>query len=184
MKTLLLLLVAGAATTASAIPITWEIQGATFEDGGTASGVFTVDVDTQQIYDVDITTTAGSDPLTFPGATFTGLSTSISSLFDDDGLVGMVIEMSAGGFTRSFGMAFITAMGFISPLDNTGGSAVLYEGETFESICDVGNTNCFTRFMDIGGQVAAVPEPGTIGLSLVGALGLTLTFLRRKRLAA
>ena len=37
--------------------------------------------------------------------------------------------------------------------------------------------------MDIGGQVVAVPEPGTIGLSLASALGLTLTFLRRKRLA-
>lgn len=176
----LLLLLASTAMTAQAIPVTWEIQDALFTDGGVASGVFTVDVDTETIFDVSITTTAGSDPLTFPGTTFTGVTA--SGLFDADGLVGMVIEMSDGLFTRSFGMAFINAMGFVSPLDNSGGSAVLYEGESFEEICNIGNTNCQVRFMAIGGTVTSVPEPTTIGLLLAGGLSLTLSFLRRKRI--
>lgn len=176
-KIFLSVVLASSALCANAVPIVWELQDAVFSDGGTASGTFTVDVDTQSIFDVSITTTAGSDPATFPGATFLGGN--ISALFDGDGLVGLVMSMTNGGFTQSFGMAFITDMGFGAPLNNAGGSAVLYEGETFEEICSIGGLDCAVRFMDIGGRVVSVPEPGLLGLLFVGSLGLCIS--RRKQ---
>jgi len=49
------------ATVANAVPVTWRIDGVlAFEDGGTVSGVFTYDADTNEYSDVAITTTDGS----------------------------------------------------------------------------------------------------------------------------
>jgi hypothetical protein len=50
--------------TASAVPVLWTFSGATFSDGGTASGSFVYDADTNTYSSVNITTTAGSVLLT------------------------------------------------------------------------------------------------------------------------
>src|ERR1051326_2147724 len=47
-------------TPALAIPITWNLSGVTFADGGTASGSFVYDADTNVYSFVNVTTTNGS----------------------------------------------------------------------------------------------------------------------------
>jgi hypothetical protein len=53
--------------------IDWTLEGVTFDDGGTASGTFSIDTSTGHLVSYDITTTAGStlggtvyDPSTAP----------------------------------------------------------------------------------------------------------------------
>jgi hypothetical protein len=53
--------------------IDWTLEGVTFDDGGTASGTFSIDTSTGDLVSYDITTTAGStlggmvyDPSTAP----------------------------------------------------------------------------------------------------------------------
>jgi len=50
--------------TVSAAPVLWTFSGATFSDGGTASGSFVYDADTNTYSSVNVTTTAGSVLLT------------------------------------------------------------------------------------------------------------------------
>ena len=51
-----------AATSAFAVPVTWTLSGVTFSDGGTASGSFVYDADTNTYSAVHIETVAGSSP--------------------------------------------------------------------------------------------------------------------------
>ena len=53
-----------------AVPVKWELENVSFEDGATASGSFVVDIDTMTFSSVNITTTFGS--ATLPGQTYTG----------------------------------------------------------------------------------------------------------------
>lgn len=48
-----------AASIASATPLTWTLQGVTYEDGATASGSFIIESTTGNMLSWDITTTAG-----------------------------------------------------------------------------------------------------------------------------
>ena len=54
-----------------AIPLTWTLHNVTFNDGGTASGTYVYDADTNTVSNINIVTTAGS---AMPGATYTNLS--------------------------------------------------------------------------------------------------------------
>ena len=51
---------------AYAIPVTWQLQGVVFTDGGTATGSFVFAADANVYSDISITTTAG---MSLPGAT-------------------------------------------------------------------------------------------------------------------
>ena len=45
---------------ASAIPITWNLQNVTFNDGNTATGSYVYDADINQYSSINITTSAGN----------------------------------------------------------------------------------------------------------------------------
>src|SRR5258708_19781801 len=45
---------------ASAAPVVWTLSGVTFSDGGTASGSFIFDADTNTYSSINVTTTPGS----------------------------------------------------------------------------------------------------------------------------
>lgn len=55
----LLLLFSLFSLTAKAFPMVWNLDGVTFNDGGTASGSFTYDADTNMYSDIAISTTSG-----------------------------------------------------------------------------------------------------------------------------
>ena len=57
----------GSATAAAADPVTWSLFGVTLEGGGTASGTFVYDADTNTFNAVNIVTSGG----VMPGATYT-----------------------------------------------------------------------------------------------------------------
>jgi hypothetical protein len=45
---------------ANATPVVWYLSGVTYDDGGTASGSFTYDADTNTYSAISVSTTAGS----------------------------------------------------------------------------------------------------------------------------
>ena len=49
-----------AGTPAMAVPVTWDLSGVTFNDGGTASGSFVFNADTDSFVSWSITATAGA----------------------------------------------------------------------------------------------------------------------------
>jgi hypothetical protein len=57
MRSVLILI--GLSLTASAAPLLWTLEGVTFAGGGTASGSFDFNADTNVYSNVDITTTTG-----------------------------------------------------------------------------------------------------------------------------
>jgi hypothetical protein len=69
----LALLVGLASGTATAVPIKWTLSGITFLDGGTVTGTFVYDADTNTYSSVSIITTATNPPTAgfVPGATYT-----------------------------------------------------------------------------------------------------------------
>ncbi len=66
-----LILTLACLTNASAIPVTWTLSGMTFDDGGTASGYFIYDADTDTLSDSSISV-AGGNTGAFPPTTYQG----------------------------------------------------------------------------------------------------------------
>jgi putative Ig domain-containing protein len=87
MRAGLALLLLLSAAEAFGFPVTWTFSGATFTDGGTASGFFVYDADAQLVSDWSIDV-AGGDTGTFPPLTYTpanssaGFSSVIGIQFD------------------------------------------------------------------------------------------------------
>jgi hypothetical protein len=136
---------------ALATPILWTLSGATFDDGATASGTFTVESTGGTLIDWNITTTSGStlpgftyDPTTSQGGVDAFLTNPNSLLLlEDPGNVRYVNF----GFTSSF-----TVPGTIY-FDTSGLTAGSWE-------CD----NCTAiRFITSGSATSeVVPEPSTL----------------------
>jgi len=152
---------------ANAAPIKWTVSGL-FDDGGTLSGSFTVETDTNSMVDWSIVTTSGS---TLPGFTydmsssgffgFNVFATNPNSvvLYRIDPFAQPYIQL---GFTSS-----LFTPGTIS-LDTTGFDAGSWECNN----CDP------SRFLT-SGTATSVPEPGTLALLGLGLAGLGLSRRRK-----
>lgn len=128
-------LCAGFATAASATPLIWTLNGLAFDDGGTASGSFVYDADSNHFSAVNLTTTAGSN---LPGATFHYVCTSpcVATTWSDS----EVVFLFAGAATDLTG-APAFALSFTPTLDNSGASAAVRGGETvcIDAVCSGGD---------------------------------------------
>jgi hypothetical protein len=164
--TLILLLAAGSA---QAAPVTWTIDSLLFDDGGTGTGTFVYDANTNIYSDISIVTTAGSvlggsvysfinpGPLSPPSAS--GVALVSSDLADLTGLPAIGI-------------------GFAAALTNTGGLISIdagIEGTCVNAGCDA--PNAFPVRNILSGQLSAIPVPAAVWL-FASALGL-LGWLRR-----
>jgi hypothetical protein len=160
------------APNASAGMILWHLAGVTFADGGTASGSFDYNADTNTYSFVNITTTGGS----LAGSTYLALDPGFSS---SNSILAVVPNAGLGNFTGTPLLAFQ----FASPLTDSGGT-ISTISPSAEGTC--GNAACSSpsggglRFVSAG-SVSTVPEPSTLSLILLGALGLVLR--KRQRLA-
>jgi len=140
--------------------IDFSLSGATLSDGGTLSGTFTTNDALNALLDYDFTTSGG----TLTGFEYTPATApvNLSSLPSI-----IVVETAA--------LDHILEITFQGGLTATG--ATILQGQ-FDSFEQVGTDH---RQINAGeAVVAAVPEPSTIALLAIGALGL-LTGVRGRR---
>lgn len=160
---------------AAAIPITWSLVGVTFTDGGTASGTFVYDADTNTYSNVNITTTAGSVILT--GATLQfvapGLAPNSSQV--------LTVASNAADLTGARGFALF----FTPGLTNAGGTHSLDGQEASCANATCANPAPPARFTSGGAVTAltyAVPTLSTWAKIATGLLLVAAAFVALRRL--
>jgi len=159
--------------------IVWELRDVVYDDGGTASGTFTLDTDTGQLSDVNVVTTDGT--------------VFIPEFVDDDGTVyGFYFPGSTwylGLYDEADGSSRVTfwpqlppdpeypvsmALTFSDALDSGLGSYAI-ERTYSESYTDGGSA--YSRSI-ISGYVTAVPLPAAAWL--FGSALMGLGWIKRK----
>ena len=150
-------------SSAFAAPVTWSLNGIVFDDGGTATGSFVYDADTD-MYSVINITTQGGDTVGFPGDSYTQLFTENDST--SESLQTQPISGNSG-----FGMKFETS------LTDTGGLVDIVFGDPISvEIC----FGCSGPLRYIAaGSVSAIPIPAAVWLFSSALAGLGW-FRRRK----
>lgn len=152
-----------------AVPVGWTLNGVTFNDGGTASGSFTYDADTNQFSAINIVTTTGTS---VTGATFSFVCQSpCTGLTPNSSNALYLTTSSANDLTGTPGLA----LSFSPALSNAGGSAAV---NGIQGVCS--DANCASpaapsRNISAGtvASVAATVSP-TPAVSFTGLLGLGL----------
>lgn len=143
-----------------AAPITYKLVGVTFGDGGTASGLFTYDVDTETFASIDITTSVGSWALGSLGSHYTS---------PGPGLIhccGFFLVPAAG--LADFTGTPVLSLGTFAPLTDAGGA---FQIGNFEGVCaDAGCAIATNARLITSGTISSVPEPSTTLAVGFGAL--------------
>ena len=156
-----LVVLCGMAPRASADQVTWDLSGVTFSDGGTASGSFVYNADTNTVSSVDFTTTAGGS---FGGATYAGVDPGFGPSATD---IVFVTDSSLLDFTGTPVLQMI----FASALTDLGGTILL--SGTGEGVCaNIGCTSGIESRIITGGEVFSAPEPSSLLLLGMGMFGL------------
>lgn len=155
-------------TTATAIPVTWNLSGVTFDDGGTASGWFDYDADVNSVFDYDISV-AGGDTGDFPEISYT----------DDNSSVG-IYPRTGQEDVFIFQIDLSDRQFRITPVDeltNLGGTVAV---DLFTAYNGSSGVECFNcnpwRRITAGELVASIPEPATLAL-----FGIGFTARRRRK---
>ena len=153
-----------------AASILWTLTDIVFDDGGTATGSFIYDADTNMFSSVSVTTSGGSiDPgnysdVLFGDATNAGLVGQLLADYTGDRLLQLIFQTP---LTNAGGIVDLT---FINPAFSS-----------FEFTC--GDSGCFAgtieRTMVTGGLIGT-PVPATAPL-MVSGIGVWLAWMRRER---
>jgi hypothetical protein len=166
MRSILLLVTLLVSLTANAAPVTWTVNSLMFDDGGTGSGTFSYDADTNTYSNIDILTTAGTASTGAPYMSVIDFAPN-----DADYLTVMVVPLAG---THSLELSFAAS------LTNAGG-IIAIEG-VGESLCGQECMYPAVRLRDItSGQISAVPVPAAVWL--FGSALAGLGWLRRKQTA-
>jgi hypothetical protein len=160
------LLVGLCAASASAANLNYTLYDTAFDDGGTASGTFSVDDTTGAITAFDIVTTAGG---VLPAFTY---DTGNSLWYGNNVFTPNSFILVDFGFDRYINLGFVNPLtaGGIDPLAPEQANYTIGSWE-----CD----NC-NNVRNVVSGFAAAPEPGAWALMLAGFAGLGAA-LRTKR---
>ena len=166
--------VIGLGSAAHATPVTWTLEGVTFDDGATATGSFVFDADTGVYSGIDITTAGGS---VLPGATYTAYD--IGSTPRDSGFGANELGFTAAG-------DFLLDINGLSSFTDAGGTVTIGNPTGFtsaEGACV--EDGCTMFFIDrdiVSGTLSgsATPEPASWALMLVGFGGLGAVLRSRR----
>jgi hypothetical protein len=165
MRSLLLIFTLSASLAANAVPVTWTVDSLLFDDGGTGSGTFSYDADTNTYSNIDIVTTVGAN---FTGAHYMSLIN--NAVNNANSLIIMVYPLE--------GLSGLE-LSFAASLTNYGGSITITGGR--ESIC---GQECMYPVSDLryisSGQASAVPVPAAVWL--FGSALAGLGWLKRKQI--
>ncbi|MGB6301211.1 MAG: PEP-CTERM sorting domain-containing protein [Rivularia sp. (in: cyanobacteria)] len=155
--------------------VNWTLDDVIFDDGGTATGSFEYDADTNQIGNFDISVTNGS--------TFSSFDYQLAGLFNGFDGSGFSLR-NLNSNNRWFQLVFD------SPLTNAGGIVSYNPNLSFEAACfgvDCSKPVLPARFVDKGTLVGTppteeAPEPLTImGTVLAGGMGVAIKKKRGKK---
>jgi hypothetical protein len=162
------------ANSASAVPLTWTLMSAVFNDGGSATGSFIFNADTNVYSNFGISVTGG-DTTSFPPFTYSPTTSSLSG-DDNDTFLLMRSNENPGRFL---------VLGFLAePLTDAGGVVPITTAVSgANEFNTVGPT--FSRIF-VSGSVSAVPGP-IVGAGLPGLIlasgGLLAWWRRRQKIA-
>lgn len=155
------------AAPALATPIVWTLSGATFDDGATASGTFTIESTTGAVLDWNITTTLGG---TLPGFTYdptTSMATRDAFLVNPYSF----LLLEDPGNVRYLNLSFTSS--FTVP-----GTVLLALGRPTAGSWECDNCSAVRTFTaGSATSAAAVPEPATF---LLFGTGLAALAARRR----
>jgi hypothetical protein len=174
MKRLAFLILLFASAAAHAVPVTWTVQGAMFDDGGTLTGSFVWDSDTRAVVSYDLWVSGGNTAKFAPfnyknGAAHNTRVWVGSFIFFDTDLANPPYVDASRQLRLPVSASVLTDLGGRLTFDLTNENIAL---ECF---------NCSpSRLLVSGGLLAGVPEPATAGLL---ALAVTALALGRRRLA-
>jgi hypothetical protein len=169
MRVFLTLFMLTVSTVSYAVPVTWYLEGA-FDDGGSVSGSFVYDADSNVFSDIAVTTTAGS---VFGGDYYdTPFSQSGSYVFAFNDLSGAIP-----------GAPVIVIQSVdLEPMTNAGGEIAIDVSGSGETICkDLGCTEYTPqefRFFTAG-TISTVPIPAAVWL--FGSALAGLGWMRRRK---
>ncbi|MEQ8934244.1 MAG: VPLPA-CTERM sorting domain-containing protein [Amphiplicatus sp.] len=168
----------GLTVPANAAPVTWTLVNAVFEDGGTASGTFTYDADTNVYSAIDIVTTAGSiqngAEYHIAAPMFVHAATRFGAVpVPSPGLTGLTI------FSITWASALTNAGGLVSILTADHASA--------EGVCLNFNCSSFNGYLGgarlfVSGYVTTseVPLPAALPMFLAGLAGMGALRLKKR----
>jgi len=158
----------------SAQPIKWTLNDVVFDDGGTLSGYFVFDADSQAISEVSISSTSGANgPAQIYNTTV--WSTGQLGYVDDE-------KYTVLGFDSEGSTNLNLVLSVAGHLSNSGGSYdLLLSGCTLGNLCsneDYENNPVLERYA-VSGSISAVPLPAGVWL-----LASSLALLGRKARSA
>ena len=176
---------------ASASPVTWFLNNATFDDGGTAVGNFTFDADTITYTTFNISV-AGGDTTLFPPFTYSPATSQILpgasnatalSIVSND----VTVVSLPGGGTRVDPQRRLF-MDFGVPLTNAGDTVGILNPAGLGGDAEFSSLPGFSppfgqRGFTGGATAAAVPEPSSATLMILGVGAFSTRLLLKRKLS-
>jgi hypothetical protein len=165
--------VGGGSHVAYALPTTWVLQNATLDDGGTVSGEFTIGPYGYLISPISITTSAGS---LLGGHSYAASDPS-------DIVPSTPPAYGVDFFSPSYNLDLHIV--FQNSLESSGPNPIILASsyECAAYTCpgpDTGSPGANTRFFT-GGDAVPAPEPASLGLLALGAVGVIIQRRRQRR---